>query len=81
VTKAYIVPLLRTDLVPVKSLNCQGFRVIHDEDPEESGIFLEFIGEIDKSKSFALTSGHSIYVYNKAEAMEQQFGNVLGYEK
>jgi hypothetical protein len=40
--KVYIVPwlrFLRTDLISVKSLNSQGYRVIHDADPEESGIF------------------------------------------
>ncbi len=35
-TKAYIVPTLRTDLISVKSLISQGYRVICDADPEES---------------------------------------------
>ncbi len=38
-TKAYIVPSLRADLISVKSLNRQGYRVVHDPDPEESGIY------------------------------------------
>jgi hypothetical protein len=51
VTNAFIVPTLKTDLTSVKSLNRQGYRVINDEDPEESGIFPELNGKIDKSKS------------------------------
>jgi hypothetical protein len=48
----YIVPTLRTDLISVKSLNHQGYRVMHDADPEESGIFPVLNGKMDKSKSF-----------------------------
>jgi hypothetical protein len=58
VIKTYIVLTLRTDLilVPVKSLNRQGNRVIHDADPEESGISPVFNGKIDESKSFSFMS-------------------------
>jgi hypothetical protein len=48
VTKAYIVPTLRTDvtdLISVKSLNRQNYRVLHDPDPEESGIYPIFNGK------------------------------------
>ncbi len=55
-TKAFIVPSLRADQIPVKSLNRQGYRIIHDPDPEESGIYPIFDGKIDKSKSFAFMS-------------------------
>ena len=48
-TKAYIVSSLRADLISVKSLNHQGYRVVHDPDPEESGIYPIFDGKIDKS--------------------------------
>jgi hypothetical protein len=48
-TKAFIVPSLRADLISVKSLNCQGYRIIHDPDPEESGIYPIFDGKIFKS--------------------------------
>jgi hypothetical protein len=66
-TKPFIVPSLRTDLISVKSLNRQGYRVIHDPDPEESGIYpvMIFDGKIDKSKSFAFMSGHSIFLLSK----------------
>ncbi len=32
-TKAFIVPSLRSDLISVKSVNRQGYRVVHDPDP------------------------------------------------
>ncbi len=79
-TKAFIVPSLRSELlvISVKSLNRQGYRVIHDSDPEESGIYPIFDGKIDKSKSFAFMSEHLNFFYIKAEAMSaQQFGKVL----
>ncbi len=59
VTKAYIVPSLSSDLMSVKSLNHQGYRAVHDPDPEESGIYPMFNGKIDKSKSFAFMSEQS----------------------
>jgi hypothetical protein len=38
VTKAYMVPSLRNDLISVKSLHHQGYyTVIHDADPEVYG--------------------------------------------
>ncbi len=81
-TKEYIVPTLRTDFISVKSLKRQGYRVIHDADPEESGIFPAINGKIDESKSFGFMSEHSNLFYIKAEAMlAQQFGKVSGYEK
>ena len=39
VVKAYVVPGLKHDLLSVKGLNQAGYRVIHDEDEEESGVF------------------------------------------
>ncbi len=81
-TKAFIVPSLRSDLISVESLNRQGYRVIHDPDPEESGIYPIFDGKIDKSKSFAFMSEPSNLFYFKAESMlAQQFGKFSGYEK
>ncbi len=67
----FIVPSPRSDLISVKSLNHQGYRVIHDPDPEEleSGIYPIFNGKIDKSKSFAFMSEHSNLFYIKAEAI------------
>ncbi len=62
-TKAYIVPSLRADLISVISLNRQGYRGVHDPDPEESGIYPIFNKTIDKSKSFAFMSEHSILFY------------------
>jgi hypothetical protein len=64
-TKAFIAPSLRSDLTSVKSLNRQGYRVIHDLDPEESGIYPIFDWKIDKSKSFAFISEHSIFFISK----------------
>jgi hypothetical protein len=76
-TKAFIVPSLRSDLISVKSLNRQGYRVIHDLDPGESGIYPIFNEKIDKSKTFAFMSEHSNLFYIKAESMsEQQFGKI-----
>jgi hypothetical protein len=81
-TKAFIVPSLRSDLISVKSVSHQGYRVVHDPDPEESGIYPIFSGIKDKSKSFAFMSERSMFFYIKAEAMlYQQFGKVSGYEK
>jgi hypothetical protein len=59
VTMAYIVPSLRTDLVSVNPLNRQGNRVMHDADPEESGLSPVFNRKIDQLKSFAFMSEHS----------------------
>jgi hypothetical protein len=37
--RPYDVPGLKHDLVSVKGLNQSGYRVIHDADEEESGVF------------------------------------------
>jgi hypothetical protein len=34
-----VVPGLKHDLLSVKGLNQSGYRVIHDEDEDESGVF------------------------------------------
>jgi hypothetical protein len=47
------------DLLTVKGLNKSGYKVIHDEDEEESGVFVVIINKIDKSKSFAFMSEYS----------------------
>jgi hypothetical protein len=59
VVKAYVVPGLKHDLLSVKGLNQSGYRVIHDEDEEESGVFAVINKEIDKAKSFPFMSKHS----------------------
>jgi len=51
-TKTYFVKNLKHDLLSGKMLNKAGYRVILDEDPEESGIFAVNEGKICKSKSF-----------------------------
>ncbi len=56
VVKAYIVPALQHDLLSVKGLNKSGYRVIHDEDDMESGVYAVII---DIAKSFAYMSEHS----------------------
>jgi hypothetical protein len=79
-TKAFIVPSLRSELlvISVKSLNCQGYRVVHDPDSKESRIYPIFNGKIDKSKSFAFMSEQLNFFHMKAAAMlAQQFGKVL----
>ncbi len=58
----FSVPMLRTDLITVKSLNSQGYRIIHNADPNESGIFPVVDEKIDTSKSFAFMSEHSIFI-------------------
>ncbi len=78
VIKAYIVPSLRSELISVKSLNRQGYRVVHDPDPEESGIYPIFNLKIDKLKSFAFRSEQSIFYYIKAEAMSRVVRNGKG---
>jgi hypothetical protein len=50
VVKAYVVPGLKNDLLSVKGLNQSGYRVIHDEDEEESGVFAVINKKIDFSR-------------------------------
>jgi hypothetical protein len=83
VVKAYVVPGLKHDLLSVKGLNQSGYRVIHDEDEEESGVFAVINKKIDKAKSVPFMSEHSIFFSLKLEQMsatqfEKQSG--LGYE-
>ena len=47
-TKTYIVQILKHDLLSGKMLNKAGYRIILDEDPEESGIFAVNEGKICK---------------------------------
>ncbi len=63
VVKAYVVPGLglKHDLLSVKGLKQSGYRVIHDEDEEESGVFPVINKKIDKAKSFPFMSEHSIF--------------------
>jgi hypothetical protein len=59
VVRAYVVPGLKHDLLSVEGLNQSGYRVIHDADEEESGVFAVMNKKIDKSKSFPFMSEHS----------------------
>ncbi len=59
VVKAYIVPALLHDLLSVKGLNKSGYRVIHDEDDMESGVYAVINRKINTAKSFAFMSEHS----------------------
>ena len=73
-TRAFVTPGLRHDLLSVKGLN--------HPDPEESGIYPVFNGQIDKSKSFAFMSEHSNLFCLKPEMLTlQQFDKMSGYEK
>jgi hypothetical protein len=69
VVKAYIVLALRHDLLSVKGLNKSGFRVIHDEDDMESGVYAVINRKIDAAKSFAIMSEHSNLFYLKIEQL------------
>jgi hypothetical protein len=62
-TKTYIVKNLKRDLLPGKALNRAGYRIILDEDPEESGVYAVNDGKICKSKSSAFMSEHSSLYY------------------
>ena len=81
-TKTYIVKNLKHDLLSGKGLNKAGYRIILDEDPEESGIFaVQTDGKICKSKSFPFMSEHSSLFYLKTEKLTtQEFGKMSGYE-
>jgi hypothetical protein len=54
VVKAYFVPALRLDLLSVKGLNKSGYRLIHNEDDMESGVYANINRNINTAKSFAL---------------------------
>ncbi len=80
VVKEYVVPGLKHNLLSVKGLNQSGYRVIHDADEEESGVFAVINKKIHKAKSFPL-SEHSIFSSLKLEQMSAtQFEKQLGYE-
>ena len=66
-TKTYIVKNLKHDLLSGKALNKAGYRVIYDEDPEESGVYTVNDGKICKSISFPFMSEHSNLFYLKTE--------------
>jgi hypothetical protein len=55
-TKTLIVNKLKHDLLSGKMLNKAGYRIILDEDPEESGVYAVDGGKICKSKSFPFMS-------------------------
>jgi hypothetical protein len=81
VVKAYVVPGLKHDLISVKGLNQAGYRVIHDEDEEESGVFAVINKKIDKAKSFPFMSEHSNFFSLKLEQMSAtQFEKQSEYE-
>ena len=60
IVKAYVVPGLKYDLLSVKGLNRAGYAVNHHPDPEQSGVYAVINNKIDKSKSFAFISEHSL---------------------
>ena len=55
-TKTYIVKNLKHDLLSVKGLNKAGYRIVMDEDAEESGVYAVEDGKVCKSKSFPFMS-------------------------
>jgi hypothetical protein len=61
--KTYFVKSRTREIRPIVS---KAYIVIHDADPEGSGIFPELKAKIDKSKPFAFMSKHSNLVYIKA---------------
>ncbi len=54
VAKAYVVPVLKYDLLSVNGLNKCRYAVYYHTDPEESGVNAVINKKIDKSKSFPL---------------------------
>jgi hypothetical protein len=61
-------------------LNKAGYRIIFDEDLEESGIFAVNDGKICKSKSFPFMDSLTNLYYIKTEPIcLWQFGKVSGY--
>ncbi len=86
-TKTYIVNNLKRDLLSGKALNKAGYRIILDEDPEESGVFAVNNGKLCRSRLFPfigftiVDSEHSNLFYLQTEPMTlQQFGKMSGYE-
>ena len=80
-TKTYSVDNLKHDRLSGKMLNKAGYRIILDEDPEESGIFLVNEGKICKSKSFPFIHSLTNLYYIKTEPIcLRQFGKMSGYE-
>jgi hypothetical protein len=59
VVLAYVIPGLIHDLLSFKELNQSGYRVIHDADEEESGVFAVINKKIDESSSFPFLGEHS----------------------
>ena len=80
-TKTYIVKNLKHDLLSGKMLNKAGYRIILDEDPEESGIFAVNEGKICKSKSSSFMGSLTNLYYIKTEPLcLREFGKISGYE-
>jgi hypothetical protein len=62
-------------------LNKEGYRIILDEDPEESGKFAVNAGKICKSKSVPFMDSLTNLYYIKMEPIcLLQFGKMSGYE-
>jgi hypothetical protein len=59
VDKAYVVPRLKYDLLSVKGLKKCGYKVCHQQDPEELGIHAIINKKTDKAKSFPFMIEHS----------------------
>jgi hypothetical protein len=57
----YIIKSLRVkhDLLSGKALNKAGYRIVLDEDPEESRVFAVHNGKISKPQSFAFILEHT----------------------
>ena len=80
-TKTCIVQNLKHDLLSGKLLNKAGYRIILDEDPEESGIFAVNGGKICKSKSFSFMDILTNLYYIKTKPLcLREFGKISGYE-
>jgi hypothetical protein len=80
-TKTFVVNKLKHDLLSGKMLNKAGYRIILDEDPEESGVYAVNDEKICVSKSFPFMSEHKNLYYLKTEPLTlRQFGKMSGYE-
>jgi hypothetical protein len=78
VVKAYIAPALRYALLSVKGLNKSGYRVIHDEDDLESGVYAVINRNRTLRKSFAFLCTQVFFPEKQMNA--QQFETQSGYE-
>ncbi len=80
VVKAYIVLAFRHNLFSARCLNKLEYRVIHDEDEMESGVYAVINKKINHAKSFAFLREQSSFKPENRAMNVQQFEKQSGYE-